>query len=43
MPVVRASSDYYIKELEEPPQYKMIRDIDEIPQKKLKRGLMKRT
>ena len=41
IPVVRASSDYYIKEVEEPPQYKMIRDIDEIPQIKVEKMLQK--
>ena len=39
IPVVRASPDYYIKEVEEPPQYKMIRDIDEIPQIKVEKDV----
>ena len=39
IPVVRASPDYYIKEVEEPPQYKMIRDVDEIPKIKVEKDL----
>ena len=39
IPVVRASPDYYIKEVEEPPQYKMIRDVDEILQIKVEKGV----
>ena len=30
MPVVKASTDYYINEIEEPPKYKMISDINDI-------------
>lgn len=29
---MKASSDYYISEREEPPKYKMIKDVDDITQ-----------